>query len=324
MYETSSVGSRDLFNLMNRSRTDNNLDLTAIVRHTPNANLTLELGLARKMRSPNLYERYTWSRAVMAMEMNNFVGDGNGYLGNPDLKPEAAHTASFTAGWRSDDRDYEIRATPYYTRVRNFIDAVQWNRTTNVAAWPLAPYQFVTLRYANVEARLYGVDVSARAPIAKTAIGDFGVKALLNFTKGKNLSTGDGLYNIMPLNGKLTLTHKLGGWDNAIEFVGVRAKDDVSRARNELKTPGYALINLRSAYTWDRWRFTAGVENLLNKTYTLPLGGAYVGEGATMSFNKEAGVVAPTGGGVSGTTGMWGTGVPGPGRSFTFGANYSF
>jgi iron complex outermembrane receptor protein len=42
------------------------------------------------VRSPNLYERYTWSTWSMAAVMNNFVGDGNGYIGNIDLKPEKA------------------------------------------------------------------------------------------------------------------------------------------------------------------------------------------------------------------------------------------
>ena len=28
----------------------------------------------------------------MAMNMINMVGDGNGYVGNVDLKPEVAHT----------------------------------------------------------------------------------------------------------------------------------------------------------------------------------------------------------------------------------------
>ena len=56
----------------------------------------IEFGLARKVRSPNLYERYTWSTTTMAALMNNFVGDGNGYVGNIDLKPERPTPASFT------------------------------------------------------------------------------------------------------------------------------------------------------------------------------------------------------------------------------------
>jgi len=67
MYEASSVGTRADFNAMDRSRTDHNLDLSAIARYTPDANLTFEFGLAQQTRSPNLYERYAWSRNVMAL-----------------------------------------------------------------------------------------------------------------------------------------------------------------------------------------------------------------------------------------------------------------
>ena len=63
--------------------------------------------------------------------------------------------------------------------------------------------QFVVLQYANQEAALYGLDLSGRMPLAKTGIGDFGFTGLLNYTHGENLDTNDGLYNIMPLNGKL-------------------------------------------------------------------------------------------------------------------------
>jgi iron complex outermembrane receptor protein len=84
--------------------TDNNIDLTALARFTPDAGQTWEFGYARKTRSPNLYERYTWGRGTMAMTMTNWFGDGNGYVGNIDLKPEVAHTLSATADWHAADR----------------------------------------------------------------------------------------------------------------------------------------------------------------------------------------------------------------------------
>jgi iron complex outermembrane recepter protein len=313
-YETSSVGTRAAFNTMNRKRIDNNIDLVALARYTPDENREFEFGLAQKTRSPSLYERYSWSRAHMALEMNNFVGDGNGYLGNPDLKPEIAHTLSATGDWHSADRDFEFKATPYYTRVKDYIDAVQWNRTTNVAAVPVATNQFVTMKYMNQLARIYGLDLYGKMPIAKTTkMGEFVVKGLLNYTNGKNQDTGSGLYNIMPLNVKLSLNQKINGWSNAIELIAVKGKTQVSDGRNEIKTPGYSLVNLRSNYTWRNVRFDFGVENILNKMYYLPLGGAYTGQGSTMSFNKELG-----------SSSMWGTGVPGMGRSIYAGINVKF
>ncbi len=284
------------FNNSDRNKTDNNWDVTAMGRYVANPNTDLEFGVARKVRSPNLYERYTWSTADMMTIMNNTVGDGNGYLGDVNLKSEKAYTVSTTLDWHAANRDWELKATPYYTHVTDYIDAVQLTPTTNA---------FTSLRYTNQSARLYGLDVTGHMPLAQTGAGLFALKGLLNYTNGENRATGDDLYNIMPLNGKLTLTHNYQAWDSALELQMVKAKDHTSDARNEIKTAGYSLINLRSSYNWKQARLDFGVENLFDKHYYLPLGGAYVGQGATMGMQNS-----PIG---------WGTAVPGMGRSVNVG-----
>ncbi|MDP1652612.1 MAG: TonB-dependent receptor [Rhodocyclaceae bacterium] len=301
-----------IFNALDRSRTDNNWDFTALTKYTASATQDIEFGFARKVRSPGLYELYPWSTWQMAALMNNFVGDGNGYVGNPDLKSEKAHALSATFDWHAADRAWEFKATPYYTRVTDYIDARQWNATTNAPSTVPVTNGFAVLRYVNQAARLYGIDLSGKMPLAKTGIGEFGLKGLLNYTNGKNRDTGDDLYNIMPLNAKLTLTHKYGGWDNAIELAMVKSKDNVSAARNEIKTPGYNLVNLRASYSWKQARVDFGVENLLDKFYYLPTGGAYTGQGTTMS--NPALPNYP----------QWGTAVPGMGRSLYAGMNVKF
>ena len=300
------------YNSRDRNRVDNNVDLTALARYTPNNMTDVEFGLARKVRSPNLYERYTWSTWGMAALMNNFVGDGNGYVGNMDLKPEKAYTASFTFDWHAADRSWEFKATPYYTHVDDYIDAVRCNNSTTCASPnATANNRFVTLQYANQSARLYGLDLSGRMPLAKTGLGEFGLRGLMNYTKGENRDTGGNLYNIMPLNGKVALTHQYGSWSNAIELVGVTGKNDTSSVRNEVHTAGYSLTHLRTSYTWKNVRVDLGVENLFDRFYYLPLGGAYTGQGTTMS---ATGTYSPA----------YGIAVPGMGRSIYAGLNIKF
>lgn len=293
------------FNNSDRSKTDHNWDLTALAKYTPNAGMDIDFGLARKVRSPNLYERYTWSTWQMAALMNNTAGDGNGYFGDTNLKPEKAHTLSATFDWHAVDRDWEFKATPYYTYVTDYIDAVQWNGTANSASTTQLNDQFTVLRYTNQSARIYGIDVSGQMPLAQTGAGEFRLRGVLNYTNGKNRDTGDGLYNIMPLNAKLTLIHKFDNWDNAVELLMVQEKDRLSDARNEMRTPGYSLVNLRSSYSWKQARVDFGIENLFDREYALPLGGAYVGQGTTMTT-----ATVPTG-----SVPLWGTPVPGMGRS---------
>jgi iron complex outermembrane receptor protein len=298
------------FNARNHERSDNNWDATILAHYTANLNTDVEFGFARKVRSPNLYERYTWSTWSMAAVMNNFVGDGNGYIGDIDLKPEKAHTISTTLDLHAADRTWEFKATPFFTHVTDYIDAIRCpaNGTTCTAANSTTSNQFVVLKYTNQTARLYGLDLSGRMPLGSTGIGQFGLKGLLNYTKGENRDTGDGLYNIMPLNGKLILTHQTGGWDNALELLAVKGKHDVSDVRNEIQTSGYALTNLRASYSWQKIRVDFGVENLFDKFYYMPLGGAYAGQGTTMSMNGIP----------------WSIGVPGMGRSFYAGLNVKF
>ena len=225
-----------------------------------------------------------------------------------NLKSEKAYTASASFDWHAADRAWEVKATPFYTYVDDYIDAVQWNGTSNAVRTTVLTDQFVALKYANQSARLYGLDLSGHMPLGDSQFGQFGLKGLLNYTKGENRDTGGDLYNIMPLNARLTLTQKFGGWDNQAEWVGVTSKDNVSNARNEIKTPGYSLVNLRGSYSWSRARLDFGVENLFDKMYYLPLGGVYVGQGTTMGINSIP----------------WGVAIPGMGRSIYAGVNVKF
>jgi len=162
---------------------------------------------------------------------------------------------------------------------------------------------FVFLQFVNQDARHTGVDVSGHLPLARTTgFGTFTATGLVNYVRGKNLTTHDPLYNIMPLNAKLAVVQRLDGWTNTIEAQLVDAKTRVSQVRNEIRTPGYGLMNLRSSKEWKQLRLEVGIENLFNKFYALPLGGAYVGQ----------------------RTAAWGTPVPGMGRSLYSGMTVKF
>jgi iron complex outermembrane receptor protein len=298
------------FNALDRKRTDYNWDLTALARYTPSAMQTYEAGYARKSRSPNLYQRYAWSTNAMAALMNNLVGDGNGYIGNVDLKPEVANTVSVTGDWHdADKKKWGLKATGYYTYVQDYIDARRCDFGQCSAANVTATTGFVFLQYVNQSARLYGVDLSGHVLLGEIAnYGSFTATALLNYVRGENRTTGDNLYNIMPLNAKLALVHRLGGWTNTVEFQAVAAKTQVSQVRNEVETGGYSLFNLRSSYEWKYARLDIGIENVFNRFYSMPLGGAYLGQGPSMTTNGIP----------------WGVPVPGMGRSINVALNVRF
>ena len=292
------------FNALDHYRKDNHLDLTLLGRFTPDSTQSYEAGAARKTRSPNLYERYPWSRYAMAALMNNFVGDGNGYIGNLDLKPEIAHTLSASADWHDAEKEqWNFRFAGHLTYVKDFIDAKR------APGYEAKDDQYVLLQYQNVAARLYGVDLSGKAKLGRVdGIGSFAVSGMMSFVHGSNRTTGDNLYHMMPLNTKLALIHRFGAWTNTLEAQVVEEKHRVSQVRNEVVTPDYTLVNVRTSYEWKHARVDIAVENALNKFFLLPLGGAYLGQGNTMTTNGVP----------------WGMSVPGRARSLNVALNVNF
>lgn len=296
-YTTGYNADAGKFNAQDRARTDVNFDLTALARFEADATSLYEGGYARKTRSPNLHERYTWSTNGMALSMNNWFGDGNGYIGDIDLSPEVAHTVSFSADWHDPAHKlWGLKVRPYYTYVQDYIDA---DRRPNQAAGT----GFVNLQLANHEAQLYGFDVSGELEAwDRPDIGRGVLKAVVNWVNGENRDTGDNLYNVMPLHVRLALEHRLGGWSNMIEFEGAARKAAVSHTRNEIETPGYALVHLRTGYDWKNISANIGIENLFNQLYHQPLGGADLSD----------------------TSKQWGYNVPGPGRTYLAGMTLRF
>ena len=309
-YNTTNypAASYAAFNAADRSKTDNNIDLSALVRYTLDAEKTFEGGFARKTRSPNLYERYVWStNNTMVMNMINWVGDGNGYVGNINLKPEIANTLSATADWHDASRQqWGVQVTPYYTYIQDYIDAASCASVGKTCL--VRTDGFSNLSFANQNARLLGMDVSGYKQLAKTSdYGNFTATGMISYVQGKNTATDGNLYNIMPLNVKLAIVQRMGKWTNSLETQLVDAKNDVSQIRNEIKTAGYGLLNLRSSYEWNKFRLDIGVENVLDKWYASPLGGAYVGEGNGMGTGATSGIA-----------------VPGAGRSINIGVTVKF
>ncbi|BCI67261.1 TonB-dependent receptor [Acetobacter aceti] len=284
------------FNASSRGRTDTNFDVTALVRWHPLDSLSIEGGYARKTRSPNLYERYSWAQGAMATSMIGWFGDGNGYVGNLNLSPEVANTASFTVTWHDPTDDgWEVKVQPYYTYTHNYINVVRIGSLSN----GLSQLQFV-----NHNAQSYGINSSARARLWKTeAYGTGEIRANLNWVRGQDLQNHSGLYHQMPTNGTVGLYETYQNWTGRIETTLVKSKSTVDWVRNEPRTPGYVLLGLGGSYRWRNFLLDASIENICNQKYYLPLGGMSLGD------YKATGIMSP---------------LQGMGRSFNVSLTASF
>ena len=258
------------FNSADRAREDDNIDVTATATWRPTPDIALEFGAAQKTRSPNLYERYAWGRGSMSSSMTNMIGDGAGYVGDIDLEPEVARSLAATLDWTDPaESGRTLRLSGWASFVEDYIDADQIGSLSD--GLPM-------LQFANHEAELFGFELSGVTPLWQSDFGDTHLTGSVSWAQGENTETGDNLYNIAPLKGLFALENEKGAWTQALEVELVDEKDTVNALRQELETPGYVLVHLRTSGSFGRFRVSAAVENLLDQDYDLPLGGLAIGD----------------------------------------------
>lgn len=257
------------FNRRDKSKDDTHFDVTATAKYEASTISSIEFGVARKTRSPNLYERYTWGRGDMAMAMIGWYGDANGYVGDINLKPEKANTLRATFDLHdAGRRDWQLQLTPYYTYVEDYIGANRIGTSgMMMGSRPL-------LQFANHDAELYGAELKLNAALWDS--GSFGQGRFTGnarYTHGQRAGNHDELYHMMPLNARFAVEQTKGEWKNIAELELVHEKTQVDATRDEPKTAGYGVMNLRSSYQWKHARLDLSVTNLFDKYYEMPLGG---------------------------------------------------
>ncbi|WP_425597001.1 TonB-dependent receptor plug domain-containing protein [Shewanella algicola] len=295
-----NVAAAEVFNALERQRDDHIIDATLLARYQLSDTETFELGLARKGRAPNLYERYSWGQSTMATTMIGWYGDGNGYIGNPDLNQETVHTLS--AAYKQINDDFSLTTTAWYSDINDYIDA---NVVGSFNSSGLEGNSRNILQFTNVDATLYGAKIDAEYQFAQQTSGMWSITANVSATHGERDDTHQPLYQIKPLQTEFGLHHQRGDWQNSVTWQWVAEKDRVDNTRLENTTDSYSLLNLSSSITWKQATMTVAVKNLLDEYYQLPLGGVSIAEyKADNSHGFEQ--------------------IAGAGRSLELSVNYSF
>jgi iron complex outermembrane receptor protein len=205
--------------------------------------------------------------------MIGWYGDANGYIGNPDLSAETAHTLSMA--YKRVQDDLAFTATAWYSDINNYIDAnvvSSFNRTS------IDSNRRHILQFANVDATLFGARIDAEYQITENRSGKWLLNANISATRGERDDNDQALYQIKPLQTKLALQQQLGDWQNSLSWLWVASKDRVDEQRLENTTDSYTLLNLSSSIQWQDATMTIAVKNLLDEYYQLPLGGISIAE----------------------------------------------
>ena len=282
-----SLADQAKFNAANRAFTDNNWDVVLQTRFKAAENLTYTAGIARKMQSPSLLQRYLWSPANASAGM----ADGRTYLGNLALRPEVADTIDLGADWRG--AGWRIAPSAYYSRVHDYIQGTPIARK-DAAGLPV-------LQYNNVQAELYGLDMNWAYALGLPR--GVSLDGVVSYVRGKRTDVADNLYRIAPLRATTNLRYASGPWSANLQWGLAARQNEVSAYNGEKPTGGYGVVNLHG--TWQAssaLQVTAGLNNLFDKNYADALSGV----------NRVSGGDLPVG-----------ARIPGAGRSVFVGLNYA-
>lgn len=268
------------FNNSEHKVQDGNFDLVAELQYRVNENLKIEIGAARKTRSPSYQELYIW----IPLETTGGLADGRNYIGNLSLNHETSYQAELGLEWHTD----QVYLAPrlFYHHVNDYIQGIELTApagTGSVAAAAnlisnLPPFGGMgvgsatnnALQFQNIDARLYGIDME----MSYIFNDNWRVDGTLNYVRGKRIDRSDNLYRIAPLNGRAQVTYSQSFFSVSAEGVAYAAQNDVSTFNREQNTDGYGLLNLRGEVEpIDGLVVGVGVENVFDKRYADHLAG---------------------------------------------------
>ncbi|MFC2952731.1 TonB-dependent receptor [Marinicaulis aureus] len=266
------MGPVNLANAFNAA--DRNWDKTTVdgvIRlWTKEANgVSWRMTMAHKTRAPGYVERFSW----LPTEASGGLADGNVYVGDLQLNSETAWIAEAGADWRGEN--FYLRPTVFYRRIDDYVQGVPFDATVGILDSPQEMIAAMNgdptpLRFANVDAALYGVDVDGGVALTDY----FRLDGVISYVRGKRRDIDDNLYRIAPPHASLAATYEHANWSVSAETVLVADQNKVSATNSEQTTDGYALFNLTGNIDIaEGVSFSAGVSNLFDKNYRQHLGG---------------------------------------------------
>jgi iron complex outermembrane receptor protein len=276
---------REAFNAADRSQDDTNVDIVLKTRYQATDDLVIEIGIAQKERSPIYQERYLW----IPLEANAGLGDGNNYVGNPDLDPESS--LQYEVGFDWDFGEYYFSPRLFYRDVDDYIQGVPSTNMAVIGVSANANGDPTPLQFANTDAKFWGIDLTYGIELS----ANWRLEGLASWVKGERDDINDNLYRLAPLSLRANLIYETGDISARIEQVLVDKQDDLSATNtfdplnvnnSFASTSGYALTNVfLSWFVNPNLTLTAGAENLFDRGYTDHLSG----------FNRVIGSVVPQG-----------------------------
>jgi len=254
------------FNNAEREVEDNNVDVALSTQTQLTEATSLYFGLGIKNRAPSYQERYLW----MPMEATGGLADGHTYIGDINLKSETAYQTDIGITYQTPTIMFAPHV--FYQNIDNYIQgtALEMDDMTASMMAKMMSGDENPLKFSNVDAKLYGIDVNWYYNIGES----FQFSGVASYVKGERRDIDDNLYRVAPLNGQFTLSYFNAYLITNLTAIVVSSQDDVSQTNGEQVTAGYGLLNVDVEYFVNPdFTLRAGVDNLLDREYQNHLGG---------------------------------------------------
>ncbi len=251
------------FNAADRTSKHNNVDAVLKLNKLVSDGLRGFVELAQKSRAPSYQELYLW----LPLQATAGLADGRSYVGNTALESERSREINIGVVFRTTQHWFSPQL--YY---KDIDDYIQGEPSTNAVANGVATMMSgsAALEFSNVEADIYGFDANWGVKLTDTLLLD----GNLSYSRGKRSDTGDKLYRLAPLNGRIGLSYQSAQWTVQLDAVLVQSQKRVSAFNNERQSAGYGLANLK--VDWQPRAdliITAGIDNVFDKHYQNHLSG---------------------------------------------------
>jgi len=230
--------------LANSSDSYNNLSGSIMAKYNLK-NSYLYAGYGHSVRLPDGAEKY--HLAVHGRE------------GNPNLDPTINDEIDVGYSYAKDGVAFKFNA--FYSSLKDYIYMYKYNT------------MFFT--YENVDAKMYGWDISAAYALSDTISFEAavaytrGTKDEETTSKGVVLKDGD-MKNIPPLKTRIAAKYDDGKLSAQAELLSAKSQKSVDTDGTlvELPTDGWSVVNLKVGYALNKnWSVWAGVDNLFDKDY---------------------------------------------------------
>ena len=236
------------------SFTAGSLSSGAVYTLTPIWSLAATLGYTE--RAPTFYELYA---------NGAHVATGTFERGDAGLSKEKAVSSDLAL--RFDNGTHKGSVGVFYSHFSNYIGLLNSGRTLNDEGEEDAD-GIPEYNYSGVRARFSGFEAQDHWKLGQNQYGSLALELSGDYTRAKNLDTGEALPRIAPLRLNSGLLWELDKWQARIDVEHASSQHRVPE--NESGTDGYTTLGASAGYKFDlggsQWLAFVNGENLTNQT----------------------------------------------------------